>query len=175
MYHIAASRDCPQRGRAIEATVYPASAMASERARLAAVVWLAVRSDQSPRLAHTTSDIALLCRTLVRIVAIVWSGASFEQCDKAGTRMAVDEQTWVSVTVYSDRVSAEAALGLLSGNEIPAYISSDEHVPGLGTSFSILVPTELLPRAQWLLRESTLSERELAYLATGEMTEGGEP
>ena len=85
------------------------------------------------------------------------------------------EQTWVSVTIYSERVSAEAALGLLAGNEIPAYISSDEHVPGLGTRFSILVPSELLNRAQWLLRESNLSERELTYLATGELTDGSEP
>ena len=84
------------------------------------------------------------------------------------------EQSWVSVTIYSDRVSAEAALGLLAANEIPAYISSDEHVPGLGTRFSILVPSELLSRAQWLLRESNLSERELTYLATGELTDGSE-
>jgi hypothetical protein len=87
----------------------------------------------------------------------------------------VDEQTWVSVAVYPDRMSAQAALGRLAGDEIPAYISSDEHVPGLGTRFSILVPSELLQRARWLLRESTLSERELTYLATGELTEGGEP
>lgn len=84
----------------------------------------------------------------------------------------MSEPTWVSVTIYSDRISAEAALGLLAGDEIPAYISSDEHVPGLGTRFSILVPAELLKRAQWLLRESNLSEQELTYLATGELTDG---
>ena len=87
----------------------------------------------------------------------------------------MDEQSWVSVAVYSDRLSAEAALGLLAGTEMPAYISSDEHVPGLGTRFSILVPVEHLNRARWLLRASNLSERELTFLATGELTEGSEP
>jgi len=87
----------------------------------------------------------------------------------------MDEPRWVSVAVYSDRMSAEAALGLLAGTEIPAYISSDEHVPGLGTRFSILVPAEQLNRARWLVRESNLSERELTFLATGELTDGGEP
>jgi hypothetical protein len=86
----------------------------------------------------------------------------------------MEKQTWVSVAVYSDRMSAEATLGRLAGDEIPAYISSDEHVPGLGTHFDVLVPSDLLHRARWILRESPLSERELTYLATGELNESGD-
>lgn len=86
----------------------------------------------------------------------------------------MQEQTWVSVAVYSDRASAEATLGLLASDSIPAYISSDEHVPGLGTSFAVLVPFDDRHRAHWLLKEPVLSDQELTYLATGELTENGE-
>ena len=81
-----------------------------------------------------------------------------------------EEQTWATAAVYSDRMLAEAALGLVAGDDIPAYISSDEHVPGLGTRFAVLVPSQLLHRARWLLRASPISEQELTYLATGELS-----
>jgi hypothetical protein len=86
----------------------------------------------------------------------------------------VDEHTWVTVAVYSDRLSAEATLGLLAPNEIPAYISSDEHVPGLGIRFAVLVPSDAVHRARWILRAPPISEGELTYLATGELTENDE-
>ena len=83
----------------------------------------------------------------------------------------LQQPSWVRVAEYSDRLSAEGVLGLLTGADIPAYIASNEHVPGLGTSFAVLVPSELLWRAHWILRAVQVSERELTYLATGELPE----
>ena len=86
----------------------------------------------------------------------------------------MQKETWVTVAVYSDRLSAEATLGLLTADGMPSYISSDEHVPGLGIRFAVLVPSDVAHRAEWLLRAPPISEGELTYLATGELTENGE-
>jgi len=79
----------------------------------------------------------------------------------------VSDDTWVSLLTYSDRICAEAFLGLLAGANIPAYIKSDEHVPGLGTNFSIFVPSDRLRQAQRILEQGRVSEKELTELATG--------
>jgi hypothetical protein len=80
----------------------------------------------------------------------------------------VSNTNWISVATYSDRASAEAILGLLTGEGVPAYIKSDEYVPGLGLNFSVSVPPDLARRAQWLLQRSDVTEAELARLATGD-------
>ena len=77
---------------------------------------------------------------------------------------------WTSVAEYSDKLTAEATLGLLTGKGLPAYIKSDEHVPGLGSNFCVFVPLNRAREARWILERSTVSERELTELATG-----GEP
>lgn len=82
--------------------------------------------------------------------------------------------SWISVATYSDRASAEALLGLLSGEGVPAYIRSDEHVPGLGSNFSVSVPPELERRTRWLLQQSHVTETELIQLATGEASGRGQ-
>jgi hypothetical protein len=79
----------------------------------------------------------------------------------------VSSSTWVSVAAYSDKISAEAILGLLSGEGLPAYIKSDEHVPGLGSNFSVFVPPDRVRQAQRLLDQGRVSEKELTDLATG--------
>lgn len=81
--------------------------------------------------------------------------------------MPVDD--WSEVVTHPDRISAEAVLGLLAQGDVPARIVSDEHLPGLGLFFSVVVPTELLHRARWLLSEAQVSEAELTYLATKEL------
>lgn len=83
----------------------------------------------------------------------------------------MSNSNWVSVATYSDRMSAEAILGLLTGEGVPAYIKSDEYVPGLGLNFSVSVPPDLARRAQWLLQQSRVTETELAWLATGERSD----
>jgi hypothetical protein len=97
-----------------------------------------------------------------------------ESASLDGRDDVVQSQSWVTVAVYSDRMSAEAVLELLAGAALPAYVSSNDHVPGLGTSFAIFVPSDLLHRARWILQDSEVSDRELTYLATRELTETGE-
>jgi hypothetical protein len=84
----------------------------------------------------------------------------------------VPDDTWTSVVAYSDRMSAEAALGLLTGEGLPAYLASDEHVPGIGTNFSVRVPTHLRHAAERV--QTPVSESELIYLATGERSDGSQ-
>ena len=79
----------------------------------------------------------------------------------------VSNTSWVSVAAYSDKMSAEAILGLLSGAGLPAYIKSDEHVPGLGSHFCVFVPPDRARQARRILEQGHVSEQELTDLATG--------
>ena len=78
---------------------------------------------------------------------------------------------WARVAAYSDRISAEAILGLLAEEGLPSYIGSNEYVPGLGSHFAVFVPADLLRRAQWILEQARVSEEELTYLATGKLSD----
>jgi hypothetical protein len=78
----------------------------------------------------------------------------------------VNDVDWVSVDSFADRFSAEALVGLLAGEGVPAYIAADEPIPGLGRNVAVLVPPGLLHRAKWILKQ-TLSEDELTLLAVG--------
>jgi hypothetical protein len=78
----------------------------------------------------------------------------------------VNDVEWVSVDSFADRFSAEALVGLLAGDGVPAYIAADEPIPGLGRNFSVLVPPDLLHRAK-LIFNQTISEDELTSLAVG--------
>jgi hypothetical protein len=81
----------------------------------------------------------------------------------------VNKSTWVGVDAYPDRFSAEAIVGLLASEGVPAYIASDEPIPGLGRNFSVLVPPELVQRACRVLKQAPVGDSELTYLATGEL------
>jgi hypothetical protein len=79
----------------------------------------------------------------------------------------MNDADWLSVGSYSDRISAEAFAGLLVGEGVPTRILPDEPIPGLGRNFSVLVPAGLLHRAQWILKQEPVSEKELTDLALG--------
>ena len=81
---------------------------------------------------------------------------------------------WVNVATFSDRVSAEAVLELLQGQDLPAYIKSDAFVPGLGSNFAVFVPPDRARQAQRLLEQGQVSEKELTELATGEGSHSSE-
>lgn len=85
----------------------------------------------------------------------------------------MNDGDWVNVESFPDRFSAEALVGLLAGEGVPAYIAADEPIPGLSRNFSVLVPPDLLHRAQWLLKQ-TVSEDELTTLAVGMSDPSGE-
>ena len=75
---------------------------------------------------------------------------------------------WSVVAKFGDRISAQALFGLLEAEQVPCYFASNEVVPGLGTEYAVLVPSELLHRAQWIRQQSTVSAEELTDLAMGE-------
>ena len=79
------------------------------------------------------------------------------------------DETWSVVAAFADPISAEALSGRLNSEEVPCQVVSNETLPGLATEFAVLVPTELLHRAQWILKQADFSEPELTYLATGKL------
>jgi hypothetical protein len=85
------------------------------------------------------------------------------------------ESGWSVVATFGDRISAQALFGLLESEHLPCYFASNGAVPGLGTEFAILVPTEFLARARRIQEQSQVSEEELVFLATGEVPPGCAP
>lgn len=77
--------------------------------------------------------------------------------------MATD--SWTNVAVYSDRMSAEVALGLLIAEGLPSYVASDDYIPGLGSVFAVRVPSALHEASLAALRQGEVSEQELTDLA----------
>jgi hypothetical protein len=86
----------------------------------------------------------------------------------------VPDDTWSVVATFADPISAEALAGRLTADEVPCQVVSNQTLPGLATEFAVLVPAELLHRAQWLLKQTNFSEQELTYLATGKLPDPDE-
>jgi hypothetical protein len=80
---------------------------------------------------------------------------------------------WSVVAIFGDRISAQAIVGLLESEKLTCYLASNAAVPGLGTEFAVLVPTEFLRKARRTIEEARVSEQELTCLAMGETS--GEP
>jgi hypothetical protein len=86
----------------------------------------------------------------------------------------VPDDAWTAVASFSEPLSAEALAGRLTNENVPSQVSSNQTLPGLASEFAVLVPTELLHRAQWVLKQTNFSDQELTYLATGELPKNGE-
>lgn len=82
------------------------------------------------------------------------------------------DDTWSAAATFADSISAEALAGLLRSEGVPCRVASNETLPGLATEFAVLVPSELLHRAQWVIKQAQVSEQELDYLATGKLPGG---
>jgi hypothetical protein len=80
----------------------------------------------------------------------------------------VSRDGWSVVAKFGDRISAQALVGLLESERLPCYLASNAAVPGLGTEFAVLVPTDFLRRAQRTVEQAHVSEQELTNLAMGE-------
>ncbi len=81
---------------------------------------------------------------------------------------------WSEIASFGDPISAEALVGLLESEKVPCHIDSNEIVPGLGTRFAVLVPAELVHRANWVRNQAAhVTEQELTYLATGQLPGDG--
>ncbi len=79
---------------------------------------------------------------------------------------------WSVVASFGDQISAQALSGLLKSESLPCLMISNAAVPGLGTEFSVLVPTPQLRKAQLIREQNHVSAEELNYLATGELPGG---
>lgn len=79
---------------------------------------------------------------------------------------------WSVVATFGDRTSADALYGLLESESLQCLVVSNGVVPGLGTEFTVLVPTEQLRKAQRIREQAQVSNEELTYLATGELPGG---
>jgi hypothetical protein len=79
---------------------------------------------------------------------------------------------WSVVASFGDQISAQALSGLLKSESLPCLVISNAAVPGLGTEFSVLVPTPQLRKAQLIREQNHVSDEELTYLATGELPGG---
>jgi hypothetical protein len=79
---------------------------------------------------------------------------------------------WSTIASFGDQISAQALSGLLKSESLPCMVISNAAVPGLGTEFSVLVPTPQLRRARLIRDQNRVSDEELTYLATGELPGG---
>jgi hypothetical protein len=79
---------------------------------------------------------------------------------------------WSVVASFGDQISAQAVSGLLKSESVSCLVISNAAVPGLGTEFSVLVPTPQLRKAQLIREQNRVSDEELNYLATGELPGG---
>lgn len=78
----------------------------------------------------------------------------------------MDTQGWQVVAEPPTEAGAQILLGLLQSEDIPARMQANVPVPGLGVAFKVEVKSDFLDRARDLLRNSQVSDEELAQLAT---------
>ena len=77
---------------------------------------------------------------------------------------------WETAAVVSDTLSAQALIGRLASEGVPARLQSDTALLGAARQCRILVPAGLRHRAKYGLWETQFTEEELAILATGELS-----
>ena len=80
----------------------------------------------------------------------------------------MDDPGWRRLMTVPDVVSAQALAERLDSEGVPARIETDSSLLGTARRCDILVPAELIHRAEWLLSSGRFPEEELTYLATGE-------
>jgi hypothetical protein len=79
---------------------------------------------------------------------------------------------WKQVAAVMDTVSAQAIAERLESEGVPVRVKADSSLLGEARSCEVMVPSELLHRARWLLSSDGVSEEELTLLATGELGDG---
>jgi hypothetical protein len=79
------------------------------------------------------------------------------------------DASWQSLMTVFDTLSAQVVAERLNAEGVPTRVQTDSAILGAARMCDILVPAELLHRAQWLLASSQFSDAELSYLATGQL------
>jgi len=86
-------------------------------------------------------------------------------------REQMNREEWQPFQTFSDRGSAEVLVVVLDSEGVPARVESSKLVAGIESRYCVLVPTSLVHRANWVLADSDLTDAELDYLATGELSD----
>lgn len=68
-------------------------------------------------------------------------------------------EPWQQFAAYPDAASAEVVAGLLRLEGVAVNIASDEPVPGLIQGFRLMVPADMLHRAQWVVSTRSSAKR----------------
>ena len=74
------------------------------------------------------------------------------------------------VATFDDEVSAEILAGMLRSEGVPVDVRADSTLPGLVAEVQVYVPRSLVHRARWFMNSLKVSETELNYAATGELS-----
>jgi hypothetical protein len=81
---------------------------------------------------------------------------------------------WSVLEVCSNHLAAEILASLMRSESVPVLIEAIGAVPGLEQGSRVLVPTDLMHRARWVLAQPKLTDEELELLATAKPP-GSEP
>ncbi len=79
---------------------------------------------------------------------------------------------WVVFVSYADSPSAEAIASLLRAESVPARVERGSPIPGLEQGARVMVPKQLLHRANFVREQNRVTDDELDYLATHSPSEG---
>ena len=81
------------------------------------------------------------------------------------------DKNWEIAAVVADTLSAEALVGLVASEGVPARLVTDSELLGAARQCRILVPAAMIHRARCVLWQTSFSDEELAALAVGERAE----
>lgn len=85
-------------------------------------------------------------------------------------------EEWEVLLTFEDEPSAQALAELLVKEGVPAAVDVQAPVPGLVENVRLVVRSDLVHRARWILDSSKLTEEELEFAATGRLpADSGNP
>ncbi len=81
----------------------------------------------------------------------------------------IQERGWQIFATYRDEIAAGVVADYLRRNDCPAQVGGTVSAD-LDSRVDVLVPGEFLHRARWLWSQADLTEGELHFLITGELS-----
>ena len=83
-------------------------------------------------------------------------------------------EEWSLIDTFQDRGSAESLALMLRAEGVPTLVRSCGVIGIVEFAFQVLVDPSLEHRARWLLAQSSFTNAELEFLATGKLR-GSDP
>ena len=75
------------------------------------------------------------------------------------------------VATFEDEASAEVLAGMLRSEGVPTEVRPISPLPGIVDEVQVFVPTSLAHRARWFMNSSKVTDEELHFAATGELSQ----